>query len=58
MRATMYEDVTVDVQPDPARYLTQDWVYGFAKGPGGYPTDWTKAKSSEWQWFRYPNLVW
>ena len=35
MKATIYEDVTVDVQPDPERYLTQDWVYGFPKGPGG-----------------------
>ena len=26
LRATVYEDVTVDVQPDPARYLIQDWV--------------------------------
>jgi propane monooxygenase small subunit len=58
LRATMYEDVTVDVQPDPGRYLTQDWVYGFAKGPGGYPTEWTEAKSSDWHWFRDPNQEW
>ena len=31
-RATVYEDVTVDVQPDPARHLTQGWVYAFANG--------------------------
>jgi propane monooxygenase small subunit len=58
LRATIYEDVTVDVQPDPARYLTQDWVYGFAKGRGGYPTEWTEAKSSDWHWFRDPNQEW
>jgi propane monooxygenase small subunit len=58
LKATMYEDVTVDVQPDPARYLTQGWVYGFAKGPGGYPTEWTDAKSSDWHWFRDPNQEW
>jgi propane 2-monooxygenase small subunit len=58
LKATMYEDVTVDVQPDPARYLTQDWVYGFAKGPGGYPAEWTAAKSSDWHWFRDPNQEW
>lgn len=58
MKATMYEDVTVDVQPDPARYLTQNWVYGFAKAPGGYPTEWTAAKSSDWHWFRDPNQEW
>ena len=30
-RATVYEDVTVDVQPDPERHLTQGWVYAFAE---------------------------
>ena len=34
-RATVYEDVTVDVQPDPARHLTQGWVYEFANGVYG-----------------------
>jgi propane monooxygenase small subunit len=58
LKATMYEDVTVDVQPDPERYLTQNWVYGFAKGPGGYPKEWTAAKSSDWHWFRDPNQEW
>ena len=36
-RATVYEDVTVDVQPDPERHLTQGWVYAFADGNSGYP---------------------
>jgi propane 2-monooxygenase small subunit len=58
MRATMYEDVTVDVQPDPGRYLTQNWVYGFRDGPGGFPEEWTQAKSSDWHWFRDPNREW
>jgi propane 2-monooxygenase small subunit len=58
LKATMYEDVTVDVQPDPERYLTQNWVYGFAKGPGGYPKEWTSARSSDWHWFRDPNQEW
>lgn len=58
LKATIYEDVTVDVQPDPDRYLTQHWVYGFAKGPGGYPKEWTAAKSSDWHWFRDPNEEW
>ena len=47
-RATVYEDVTVDVQPDPARHLTQGWVYEFANGIGGYPQEWTALKSSNW----------
>jgi propane monooxygenase small subunit len=57
-RATVYEDVTVDVQPDPDRYLTQGWVYAFADGPGGYPQEWTALKSSNWHEFLDPNEEW
>jgi propane monooxygenase small subunit len=57
-RATVYEDVTVDVQPDPARHLTQGWVYEFANGTGGYPEDWTALKSSNWHEFLDPNEEW
>jgi propane monooxygenase small subunit len=58
LRATMYEDVTVDVQPDPDRHLTQGWIYGFGGGPGGYPKEWTKARSSDWHTFLDPNEEW
>ena len=44
-KQTHYEDVTVDVQPDPRHYLTQGWIYGFANGEGGYPLHWTKLKA-------------
>jgi propane monooxygenase small subunit len=54
-RATVYEDVTVDVQPDPARHLTQGWVYAFANGDAGYPQEWTALKSSDWHEFLDPN---
>jgi propane monooxygenase small subunit len=57
-RATVYEDVTVDVQPDPARHLTQGWVYEFSNGIGGYPQDWTALKSSNWHEFLDPNEEW
>lgn len=40
-----YEDVTVEVQPDPRHYLSQGWLYGFADGRGGYPMDWTVLKA-------------
>jgi len=40
-----YEDVTVEVQPDPRHYLSQGWIYGFANGQGGYPLHWTKLKA-------------
>jgi propane monooxygenase small subunit len=57
-RATVYEDVTVDVQPDPARHLTQGWVYAFANGDAGYPEEWTVLKSSNWHAFLDPNEEW
>ena len=57
-RATIYEDVTVDVQPDPERHLTQGWIYGFADGTSGYPKEWTKLKSSNWHLFLDPNEEW
>jgi propane monooxygenase small subunit len=40
-----YEDVTVEVQPDPRHYLAQGWLYGFADGKGGYPLEWTVLKA-------------
>ena len=30
-KATHYEDMTVDVQPDPERYLLQDWIISFPR---------------------------
>lgn len=44
-KQTHYEDVTVDVQPDPRHYLSQGWIYGFADGTAGYPLTWTKLKA-------------
>lgn len=57
-RASVYEDVTVDVQPDPERHLTQGWVYSFADGSSGYPKEWTALKSSNWHEFLDPNEEW
>jgi propane 2-monooxygenase small subunit len=58
IRATVYEDVTVDVQPDHSRHLIADWAYAFAGRPGGYPVALTQAKSTDWHWFRDPNQEW
>src|SRR4051794_19088475 len=44
-KQTHYEDVTVEVQPDPRHYLSQGWIYGFANGERGYPLTWTKLKA-------------
>ena len=57
-RATVYEDVTMDVQPDPARHLTQGWVYSFANGVAGYPQEWSALKSTNWHAFLDPNEEW
>ena len=57
-RASVYEDVTVDVQPDPERHLTQGWVYAFADGSAGYPQEWTALESSNWHVFLDPNEEW
>jgi propane monooxygenase small subunit len=57
-RATLYEDVTVDVQPDPKRYLLQDWIITFADGTPAYSENHTKIKSSDWHVFRDPNGEW
>jgi propane monooxygenase small subunit len=57
-RASKYEDVTVDVQPDPERYLSQNWVYGWPNGDLGYDARWTAIKSSDWHSYRDPNEEW
>lgn len=57
-RASVYEDVTVDVQPDPERHLTQGWVYAFADGSSGYPQEWTALQSGNWHEFLDPNEEW
>ena len=57
-KATHYEDVTVDVQPDPKRYLMQDWIINFADGTPTYYEGWTKLKSSDWHKFRSIDQEW
>ncbi len=44
-KQTHYEDVTVEVQPDPRHYLAQGWLYAFSDGRGGYPLKWTALKA-------------
>lgn len=57
-RATVYEDVTVDVQPDPSRYLLQGWIVSFADGTPSYSEDSTVVKCSNWHVFRAPDQEW
>jgi propane monooxygenase small subunit len=54
-KATLYEDVTVDVQPDPERYLIQDWIISFANGDPAYNKALTAMKSSNWHEYRAPD---
>ncbi len=44
--ATRYEDVTLDVQSVPNKYLKQGWILGWPNGDVGYDANWTKIKSS------------
>lgn len=57
-RATHYEDVTVDVQPDPERYLLQNWIITFGDGTPTYSKEWTALKSSDWHLYRAPDQEW
>lgn len=57
-KATHYEDMTVDVQPDPERYLLQDWIISFADGTPTYSKEWTAAKSVNWHKFRAVDQEW
>jgi propane monooxygenase small subunit len=57
-KATHYEDMTVDVQPDPKRYLLQDWIISFADGTPTYSESWTAAKSSDWHVYRSVDQEW
>ena len=57
-QATHYEDMTVDVQPDPERYLLQDWIISFPDGTPTYSKSRTKALSSNWHQFRAVDQEW
>lgn len=57
-KATHYEDVTLDVQPDPERYLLQDWIINFPDGTPTYSKDWTRCKSGDWHKYRAVDQEW
>ncbi len=57
-KATHYEDMTVDVQPDPERYLLQDWIISFPDGTPTYSKTWTQAQSTDWHKFRAVDQEW
>ncbi len=57
-KATHYEDMTVDVQPDPKRHLLQDWIISFADGTPTYSESWTALKSSDWHKYRSVDQEW
>ena len=57
-KATHYEDMTLDVQPDPKRYLLQDWIISFADGTPTYAESWTALKCSDWHKFRAVDQEW
>jgi propane 2-monooxygenase small subunit len=57
-KASHYEDMTLDVQPDPARYLLQGWIINFADGTPTYSEKWTDAKSTDWHAYRAVDEEW
>ncbi len=57
-KATHYEDMTLDVQPDPERYLLQDWIINFPDGTPTYSKDWTRCKSADWHKYRSIDQEW
>jgi propane monooxygenase small subunit len=57
-KASHYEDMTLDVQPDPKRYLLQDWIINFADGTPTYSEKWTAALSSDWHTYRAVDEEW
>lgn len=57
-KATHYEDMTLDVQPDPDRYLLQDWIINFPDGTPTYSKDWTQCKSADWHKYRSVDQEW
>jgi propane monooxygenase small subunit len=57
-KATHYEDMTLDVQPDPKRYLLQDWIISFADGTPTYAEKWTAALSTDWHLYRSIDEEW
>jgi propane monooxygenase small subunit len=57
-RASVYEDVTVDVQADLSRHLKHGWIYAFADGTGPFDEGSTRMRSSDWHRFRDPNEDW
>lgn len=57
-KATLYEDVTVDVQPDPERYLLQGWIISFPDGTPAYSATRTRLQSSNWHAYRAPDEEW
>ena len=57
-RASLYEDVTVDVQPDPTRYLIQGWILSFADGTPSFHEGTTAMQCSDWHQFRAPDQEW
>lgn len=57
-KATLYEDVTVDVQPDPNRYLLQGWIISFADGTPAYSETRTALRSADWHQYRSVDEEW
>ena len=57
-RSTLYEDVTIDVQPSIHRHTRFGYPVSFPDGRPSFWEDSTKLRSSDWYAFRDPGAVW
>lgn len=57
-RATLYEEVTCDIQPSTHRYLHRGWPVSFADGRGTWSDESTALKCGDWYAFRDPGQIW
>jgi hypothetical protein len=57
-RATVYEDVTIDTQPSPARHQVRGYPSHFADGRPAWNADATALRLEDWYAFRDPAQLW
>lgn len=57
-RATMYEDVTIDLQPSPDRHQQRGYPTQFADGRTSWQASSTRLQSDQWYDFRDPAGMW
>jgi propane 2-monooxygenase small subunit len=57
-RPTMYEEVTLDTQPSPARHMPTGWLLSFEDGRGTHSLGSTALRVRDWYDWRDPEGLW